>query len=69
MSPKEIYTDGVEEERGSGRRFAITLGLAIVLLFALTVLGLLAIFSGKLRHNAPEKSAAAGASSEAGRKN
>ncbi len=69
MSPKEIYTDGAEEEeRGSGRRFAVTLGLAIVLLFALTVLGLLAIFKGKLRHNAPEKSSA-GASVEAGRKN
>jgi hypothetical protein len=65
MSPKEIYTDGAEDERGSGRRFVITLGLAIVLLFALTVWGLLEIFSGKLRHNAPEKNVAPAASSEA----
>jgi hypothetical protein len=66
MSAKEIYAEGTRgEERRSGRRFAITLGAGIVLLFALTVGGLLAIFNGKVRRVAPEKSPAP-ASSEAG---
>jgi hypothetical protein len=65
---REVYSEGASGERGSGRRFAIVLGASILLLFALTVAGLYAIFKIKLRHNATEKSSA-GASIDAGRKN
>jgi hypothetical protein len=53
LSGKEIYADGTEEEQSSrGRRFAILLGIAILLLFALTVGALYAIFNGRLHRNA-----------------
>ncbi|HEY0320769.1 MAG TPA: DUF1326 domain-containing protein [Pyrinomonadaceae bacterium] len=53
MSAKEIYADGAQGERRSGRRFAIILGASILLLFALMVGALYAIYNGKLRRNAP----------------
>ena len=59
MSTKEIYADWKPgDERRASRRFVIVLTLSILLLFALTVGGLHAIFSGKLRRNAQLKSAA-----------
>jgi hypothetical protein len=53
LSAKEIYADGAQGERRSGRRFAIILGASILLLFALMVGALYAIYNGKLRRNAP----------------
>ena len=58
LSAKEIYADGAQDERRSGRRFVIILGTSILLLFALTVGALYAIFNGKLRRNAPAQTAA-----------
>lgn len=53
MSAKEIYADGTEEERSaSGLRFAVILGAAILLLFALTVGALYAIFNSELHRKA-----------------
>lgn len=58
MSAKEIYADEAQDERGSGRRFVIILGASILLLFAMTVGALYAIYDGRLRRNAPNQSAA-----------
>jgi hypothetical protein len=59
LSAKEIYAGGAQEdERRSGRRFAIILGASILLLFALTVGALYAIYNGRLRRNAAVKSGA-----------
>lgn len=58
MSAKEIYADGAQDERRSGRRFVIILGASILLLFALTVGALYTIYNGRLRRNAPTRSAA-----------
>jgi hypothetical protein len=69
MSAKEIYAGEAQDERRSGRRFVIILGTSILLLFALTVGALYALFGGKLGRRAPAKSVApaaneAGAASE-----
>lgn len=58
MSAKEIYADGALDERRSSRRFVIILTASILLLFALTVGALYAIFNGKLKRGAPAQSAA-----------
>jgi hypothetical protein len=51
LSAKEIYADGARDERRSSRRFVIILASSILLLFALTVGAMYAIYSGKLRRN------------------
>ncbi|HEV7843609.1 MAG TPA: DUF1326 domain-containing protein [Pyrinomonadaceae bacterium] len=58
MSAEEIYANGAQDERRSSRRFAIILAASILIVFALTVGALYALFTGKLRRNAPVKSAA-----------
>jgi flagellar basal body-associated protein FliL len=58
LSAKEIYADGVGDERRSSRRFIIILAVSILLLFALTVGALYAIFSSKLRHKPKTQNAA-----------
>jgi hypothetical protein len=54
LGAKEIDLERAQQaERAAGRRFAITLGAAILLLFALTVGALYAIFNGQRRRAAP----------------
>jgi hypothetical protein len=67
LSAKEIYAEGAQQtdERPSGRRFAIVLGASILILFALTVGALYAIFNSKLRRNAPATTAATNTSESA----
>jgi hypothetical protein len=71
LSAKEIYAVGAQAEddregrRRSGRRFVIILTVSILFLFALTVGGLYALFSGKLRRGAPAQSPATAASPSA----
>jgi hypothetical protein len=65
LSAKEIYADGAQAERRSGRRFVIILGASILLLFALTVGALYAIFNGSRKPRALSAQAAAPASNEA----
>lgn len=69
MSAKEIYAEGAQgkqgNERRSGRRFAVILGASIVVLFALTVGALYAIFksNGKQALPAANSSSSNGSSS------
>jgi hypothetical protein len=67
LSAKEIYAGGEEAGavRSSGRRFVIILTASILLLFALTVGALYAIFNGKLKRNAPAQSSASSANAAA----
>jgi hypothetical protein len=65
LSAKDIYAERAQEQeeegdtRRSGRRFAIILGASILLLFALTVGALYAIFTPRLRSRTqPAQSAA-----------
>lgn len=67
MSAKEIYAGrepAEQEERRSGRRFAVILGASILLLFALTVGALYAIFKSKQRQRVPPAASAASAPTE-----
>ncbi|HEX8176385.1 MAG TPA: DUF1326 domain-containing protein [Pyrinomonadaceae bacterium] len=67
MSAKEIYAgreQPEEDERRSGRRFAIILGASILLLFALTVGALYAIFKSKQKPRVPPAASAAGSANE-----
>lgn len=67
MDAKDIYTEEAREDvRRSGRRFAIILAVSILLLFALTVGALYALFSRKLRERTPPAQSAAPASNSAG---
>lgn len=60
MSAKEIYAGKPEQpfenERRSGRRFAIILGVSILVLFALTVGGLYIIFKSRAGQRKPAAS-------------
>ena len=55
MSGKEIYAgeDEAGAVRSSGRRFVLVLAVSILLLFALTVWSLYAIFNSKLKRASP----------------
>jgi hypothetical protein len=67
LSAKEIYAgreQPEQDERRSGRRFAIILGASILLLFALTVGALYAIFKSKQRPHVPPAASAAGPANE-----
>lgn len=70
MSAKEIYAgraqgEEQDERRSGGRRFAIILGASILLLFALTVGALYAIFKGTQRQRVPPAASAARPANEA----
>jgi hypothetical protein len=65
LSAEEIYANGAQDERRSGRRFVIILGASILLLFALTVGALYAIFNGKLKARTLPAQTAAPTSNEA----
>lgn len=70
MSAKETYAGRADEqkaekERRSGRRFAIILGASILILFALTVGALYAIFKSNAVRRTPAAGSTANSSNEA----
>ncbi|MCA1557776.1 MAG: hypothetical protein LC731_04455 [Acidobacteria bacterium] len=62
MSAKEIYANAAPDERRSSRRFVIILAAFILLLFALTVGALYAIFNSQRRRTSPARTPASSSS-------
>lgn len=69
MSAKEIYGHDARDERRASRRFAFRVAASILIGFALIVGALYVLFTGKLRPNAPARSAAAPSSGETAAEN